>query len=1092
MPAIFTIVSANYIAFAATLMQSVRRFHPEVPRFIILADTLHAFEGVDLAAEVIACDDLGIALIGNMQLWYSVIEFNTALKPFVFQHLLTTRGFGGAIYLDPDIELYAPIEAVFAGLAGHSLVLTPHMTRPLDDGKHPSDLSIMKSGVYNLGFAALRGDQDGLGLLSWWCDRLFAHCRVDVPGNLFTDQRWMDLAPAFVARTLLLRHPGYNVAYWNLVHRTVRQAADGAWLADGLPLAFFHFSGIKPEDPAVFSIHQNRFTVQTLGEVAGLCDEYRTRVLANGWRRFKSLPYGYGVFADGRPIEESMRRWVLDAIDDERLPRTERLELDAAFFDAADEMRFPGGGRLTRFAHQYWRDRPDLRSAFDLQRRAGLDGYVAWLCEGSAEQEGLHPGLLDAARTLRDRAAEGASLPTKPVSPPWPPIAPEYWSGPAFEAAQWLRGEVAFSMHGVPLRLQRQAALLWERRLDLQHYFPITGEQALEDFHLWTLTDGMRERVVAADLFTDEYLDWLDTPAPLLAHYDALPITNAMALTRRSEHARAGLVAWPQFPLDAKARVEQAFWFAYRAPAVFGWPASVTASVRAYLDAASGRVVGSYAIPRGALTLHAMRDDVQQSFDLDSEGGGWRYLCWVLAQGAREFDIGVLELCPGIDAFLAEPSEAYPLLSRLSLFAYAQREDLRSAYNLDSRMGLNGMQNWARKELEAWLDSIGLASLVRAPAADAAPPVSPLRCLVALAGDWAVPSGVGEVLRSAVAALDVCNFTDYVIVDLQSRSVLMADRTVVPAGRPVAVGWTVMFHNADTALDDWLSLRQLHVTSDRVAGHWLWELERLPARWIHAYSFVDEIWACSNFVKEIFEAGARRPVRLLHTAVTPPQFATWLPRTALGLEDGATLFLFMFDFASYVRRKNPAAIVRAFCAAFPDGTERACLLIKTQNASLRPELWAELSALTSDTRVVLRDVQLAREELTGLVASADAFVSLHRSEGFGRGPAEAMMLGVPVILTGYSGTAEFADESCACVVGYSMIPVDPGDYPGVEDQRWAEPDTGQAASYMRWVHEQPEAARAMGRRGQERVSAMLDPAKIGADILALLQSTGSA
>ena len=99
--AIFTIVSANYIAFAATLMQSVRRFHPDAQRFIILSDAAHDFDDLDIAAEVIACDDLGIRLIANMKLWYTVIEFNTAVKPFTFEHLFTTRGFDAAIYVDP-------------------------------------------------------------------------------------------------------------------------------------------------------------------------------------------------------------------------------------------------------------------------------------------------------------------------------------------------------------------------------------------------------------------------------------------------------------------------------------------------------------------------------------------------------------------------------------------------------------------------------------------------------------------------------------------------------------------------------------------------------------------------------------------------------------------------------------------------------------------------------------------------------------------------------------------------------------------------------------------------------------------------------
>ena len=535
--AIFTIVSANYIAFAATLMQSVRRFHPDVPRFIILSDAAHSFDDLDLAAEIVACDDLGIELIGNMKLWYSVIEFNTAVKPFTFRHLFNARGFEQAIYLDPDIQLYSPLHEVFRGLEDHSLVLTPHMMKPLQDGKHPSDLSIMKSGVYNLGFAAIKNDQDGRGLVDWWCDRLFAHCRVDVAANIFTDQRWMDLSPVFVERPFILRHPGYNVAYWNLVHRTVEQGPDGTWRSNGLPLAFFHFSGIKPEDPTLFSKHQDRFTIETLGPVAQLCDEYRAKVLANGWLTHNKIPYAYGTFGDGRKILDAMRRWVLDAIDDERLPKDKPLRLGSTFFDAPGETIFAGGRQLTRFAHQFWRDRVDLRGAFNLNDSNGFDGYVAWFCEGAAAREGVAAELIQAARILRDGPGV-ASLPTEPVQPPWPALATDAWTGPARDASQWLTGEVHFEINGETLWLQRQAALLWERRLDLQQFFPMRDRAGHENYHLWTLTDGMREGSIHADLFTPDYLAWLESPSSISTLYTDVPITRGMALTRRSEHGR--------------------------------------------------------------------------------------------------------------------------------------------------------------------------------------------------------------------------------------------------------------------------------------------------------------------------------------------------------------------------------------------------------------------------------------------------------------------------------------------------------------------------------------------------------------------------
>ena len=917
----------------------------------------------------------------------------------------------------PTSKLYSPLHAVFAGLEDHSLVLTPHMTKPLQDGRHPSDLSIMKSGVYNLGFAAIRNDDEGQDLVRWWCDRLFAHCRVDVAGNMFTDQRWMDLAPAFVTHTFLLRHPGYNVAYWNLLHRTVEQDDGARWRVNGEPLAFFHFSGIDPTDPSVFSRHQNRFTAETLGPVAGLCDLYRGRVLSNGWLSTHTLPYAYATFPDGATIHDEMRHWVLDAIDDGRLPKHRPLLLNAAFFNGADEADLADGGRLTRFVHQTWRDRADLQAAFNLQQRAGFDAYVAWFCDGTARNEGISEFFIQAAQRLRAGDLPPASaMPDQPVQPRWPSMARDAWAGPAREAARWLRGAVQFTINGAEATLQRQTALLWERRADLQQFFPIVDGLGLESYNRWSITDGMAEGSIVADLFTDEYIAWLDQPSPVASLYDDVPVTNAMMLTRHSEHDRAALHAWQTFPLDATARMEQAFWFAFRAPRLFNWPPAMTAAVRSHFDAMSGLVVGGYPMRRGLLAFHAMRSDVRDSFDLGDEGGRWRYLCWVLLQATSEYGVTPEVLCPGIAAFLSTASPSHIVLSRLAMMAYEQRDDLRDRFDLRNRTGLSGMQTWVREELRPWLEGLGLAGLMEAQAIVVPPaPLPPHRCRAVLVGDWEAPSGIGEDLRTTVAALDAYGFSDYVIVDLPSRGILRSNRAPLPPGQAVRAAWTVVFHNADTAMADWLTLRTLDVEADHVAGHWLWELERMPARWIHAFSFCDEIWAASRFVEDIFAVEQRRDVHLLHSAVLAPRPAVAVSRIDLGFDPDATVFLFMFDFASYAARKNPGAVVRAFQAAFPRDDENTCLVIKTQNADLRPELWTALTSMTSDPRMILRDAKLSRDEVIGLLSAADAFVSLHRSEGLGRGPAEAMLLGVPVIVTGYSGTTDFRGcPVCLC------------------------------------------------------------------------------
>lgn len=155
------------------------------------------------------------------------------------------------------------------------------------------------------------------------------------------------------------------------------------------------------------------------------------------------------------------------------------------------------------------------------------------------------------------------------------------------------------------------------------------------------------------------------------------------------------------------------------------------------------------------------------------------------------------------------------------------------------------------------------------------------------------------------------------------------------------------------------------------------------------------------------------------------------------------------------------------------------LVLKTMGAEENCTHLAQLAELCRDPRISIRDIKLDREELIGLIKASDAFVSLHRSEGFGRGPAEAMLLGKPTILTGYSGTTDFTTEHSAYLVDYRLVPVAPNEYVGVDGQRWAEANVATAARIMRRVYERPQEAQQVGQLGRDRVLRLLNPEVVG-------------
>ncbi|HWJ70436.1 MAG TPA: hypothetical protein VNS79_10355 [Sphingobium sp.] len=350
----------------------------------------------DVAAfEAVAVHDLSIENFADMAFRYDVMELNTAVKPFMFRWLLEQQGYDRAIYLDPDIFVYRPLAEVEALLdGGASAVLTPHILRPLEDGLKPDDHDILKSGVYNLGFAAMTRAPEALDFLAWWGRRLSFQCYSDLPSNLFTDQRWCDFAPSFMPNLALLRHPGYNIAYWNLAQRTVETGEDGHAYVNGEPLVFFHFSGLRFEESKLVSKHQDRLTWADLGGAQRLFADYRQALMDNGWADCRKLTYAYddvdGIRLTG-PIRGLYRkRYPRHApadgkLDGEFIVRmcNQRVKLPAA----------PGHVAVTQLMMHLHESRPDLQAAFNLATRDGVLAFLRWFEHTPGKEYGLDPRL---------------------------------------------------------------------------------------------------------------------------------------------------------------------------------------------------------------------------------------------------------------------------------------------------------------------------------------------------------------------------------------------------------------------------------------------------------------------------------------------------------------------------------------------------------------------------------------------------------------------------------------------------------------------------------------------------------------------------
>jgi glycosyltransferase involved in cell wall biosynthesis len=274
-------------------------------------------------------------------------------------------------------------------------------------------------------------------------------------------------------------------------------------------------------------------------------------------------------------------------------------------------------------------------------------------------------------------------------------------------------------------------------------------------------------------------------------------------------------------------------------------------------------------------------------------------------------------------------------------------------------------------------------------------------------------------------------------------------------------------------------------------GFWYWELDQVPKEWLDAIERVDEAWVASDFIKEALRTATRRPI----VKIPPPieaRVSRRYERSEFGLPDDRFLFFFSFDFLSFVKRKNPEGAVAAFRRAFDPGRRDVGLVLKSINGSERVDRLREIRELIAeDDRICLMDGFLDRDQVYGLQSVADAFVSLHRSEGLGLGLAESMYLGKPVIATAYSGNLEFMNEHNSCLVDYRLISVNPGEYRYDDERfRWADPDIEHAAYYMRKLVDDAEYRSRVAQCGQRDIRTRFTPANTAALMQKRLQELG--
>ncbi|MFZ5718544.1 MAG: hypothetical protein ACOY5Y_03665 [Pseudomonadota bacterium] len=310
----------SYLNRARVLFQTLRKFHPDWELVALITDEPPPGFSFDPAREpfdrVVWARDLGIPGFEGWLFRHDIVEVCTAVKgPFI--HQACASGADAVIYLDPDTALLERLDPLVDWLADHDILLTPHLIDPNDDRMAilDNDIATLRTGIYNLGFVAIRTRGEGARFAKWWNDRLLEYCYDDIPSGLFVDQRWCDHVPALFDRVKIVRDPGYNVASWNLSTRKVSVEKDGRILVNGQPLRFWHFTKLGPTGDTM-----TRRYAGTNFQVYEIWNWYKRQVTAATDPTIPDRWWAYGAYENGQPIAKR-----------ERVLYRERADLQDAF-----------------------------------------------------------------------------------------------------------------------------------------------------------------------------------------------------------------------------------------------------------------------------------------------------------------------------------------------------------------------------------------------------------------------------------------------------------------------------------------------------------------------------------------------------------------------------------------------------------------------------------------------------------------------------------------------------------------------------------------------------------------------------------------
>jgi glycosyltransferase involved in cell wall biosynthesis len=1058
------IATRNYIPFAKLTARSFLAHHPDFQVFLLLVDGGPSDAAAFTEGNVVLLADLGLRHTEWYQAKFSASHFANALKPVFLRYL--SKFATNAIYLDCDIAVFSHLTEMIDLLETQDLVLIPHMLtpapRPDQFEIHPTRGESFGAGLINAGGFAIKlaPCQEFLTL---WEEMNFAPGAFYDGAGYQTDQQHLNWALVVLPGACVLRDTRYNVAYWNLHERDLRlvssKGGEPQFEVDGRPLGFFHFSGYDINDRLRLSCHDGRHSVYTFPAVAEILNWYSDQILACPTVDLLHEPYRFDRLANGLPLNRFLRRLLMRY--EIYIPKFDTQTLEGADGLCAFLMDpLPAtGSMLPLIAAEMYETRPDLRRAFPgAHTAASPEAFMAWFCHRAGGEHDVQflidryrrsltsDSLLGFAKELlaefgdssvrflgADRTAAGARLLA---------LGRKDLADALLEARmEWLFVTDVSALLGI-----------YSRRPDLQEAFPDILGQNHEAFFQWVIKHGSKEHSCSPTL-----------AERFRGRTAAVCLPRIFCYLSRHEHlaevCRVSMLSDDPGPLLRELIRVAGEGLEYDLEDVvvlrFIHQTSRHLLVPLYLELPFvRRQTHASRVPANSIALlpEAVRNTLWARRGCEIHAACFDRFEAVFDDEVRHQSAKSIRISQDVFDFLRAPKGEQCAISTIApAFRAAARRVLpneATSRSLEQRLN----------ERE------------RRPG-------------VNIFGYFASDIGVGESSRGLAQAVSLLR--PVTRVPFCTHQLRQGTELSHLFQRFDYLSDTNVFVSYPHQREDLLAyMRPEQLARRRNIAHLAWEQKDANPWWKVVYDRYDEIWTISEFAATPFRNMFPGRVRVVPNVLDIEHFPDGQDFGRTRLTGERLNFLFAFDAGSSMERKNPEAVIDAFVRAF-EGTGHAGRVHLTLKVGgmYRPQYvaWIErLMCKASDAALAIHfdGRQLDRTAMLRLIARADCYVSLHRSEGFGYTIAEAMFYGIPVIASGYSGNLEYMTPENSLLVPCAEVFVKNAEGPFQRGSIWGEPDIDTAAMLMRRVVEQPSEALAIGERGRKTVIEKLSAASV--------------